>query len=57
MNFYDEIVNTYSNVNLGNYSNAIAESINAKIDKLITISNGIRSFATLRKRLLHLSKK
>ena len=57
LNFYDEIVNTYSNVNLGNYSNAIAESINAKIDKLITISNGIRSFATLRKRLLHLSKK
>ena len=55
-NFREEIINTYCN-NASYLSNAIAESTNAKIDKLINISNGIRTFKTLRKRLLHLKKR
>ena len=55
-NFREEIINTYCN-NTSYLNNAIAESTNAKIDKLINISNGIRTFKTLRKRLLHIKKR
>lgn len=55
--YFDEIVNSYSTKNDKSLSNAIAESTNAKIQKLISNSNGIKTFKTLRKRILHLQKK
>ena len=56
LNFYNEIVDTYSSTNVNFLNNGIAEGNNSKIQKLISVCNGIRTFATFRKRLLHLKK-
>lgn len=55
-NFFDEIINTFSDENTYSITNAIAESNNSKIARLNNATCGIRTFSTFRKRILHLKK-
>ena len=52
----EEIINAYSDVNELKVSNAIAESNNNRIDKLIHISNGYKNFWRMRKRVLFIDR-
>lgn len=55
-NWYSEIINAYSKNSYGVVlSNAIAESNNNYIQKLINISYGYSNFSRLRKRILYMS--
>lgn len=54
LNFYEEILNYFLSKNSYRFSNANAENINSKIEKLIIVSHGITDFETFRKRLLYI---
>lgn len=55
--FYDEILNYFMSYNAYKVSNASAESINSKIQEMITVSKGLRSFNVIKTRLLYSYKK
>lgn len=56
LNWSDEILNSYSNKNILNISNAVAECNNNRIEKIIDVSYGYGSFQRLRKRVLFIEK-
>lgn len=57
LKFRKEILNYFSSANSFKLSNATAESVNNKIQKIIDCSYGMKDFKTLRKRILHANKK
>lgn len=57
VSFYKEILNYFSSVNSFKLSNAVAEGLNNKIQKIIDCSYGLQDFPTLRKRILHSNRK
>lgn len=52
--YFDEILNAYSSANKYNLTNAVAESNNNRIQKIIDVSYGMRDFNRFRKRILHI---
>ncbi len=53
IDFYYEILNSYSDLNIYKTSNAISEGNNNKITYLIKISYGLKDFARLRKKFTY----
>ena len=56
LSFYEEIISYFVYFNQYKLSNASAENINSSLQKIITVSNGLRDYRLFRKRILYVLK-
>lgn len=56
LSFYEETISYFVYFNQYRLSNASAENINCSLQKIITVSNGLRDYRLFRKRILYVLK-